>query len=271
MSHLSPLPHYFFVPPTKSGLPRGLNRSSFLDTPILSGHGLDPVVELPVEDSAWTILGPYQQRAYRPQRPLPHPLYSTPQRHWALAGGHQPIVTTSGAFKPPHAAQRLRPTVYRESLLPYEREQFLDRSDKLVTGRYWKNQPQHDTMAEYQTGTTVHAAPNYTNQSSTVGFNAGYSSTLNQNTVPQYQQQQNNNNNNSNNINNQQFQQFTYKPQQQKQMEIKIPIQLIGPLPGQTNFGQTNKLNYSPSPSSPINSYIKQQSIIKQKNKKKNN
>ena len=36
-----------------------------------------------------------------------------------------------------HAAQRLRPTVYRESLLPHEREQFLDGSDQLASGRYW--------------------------------------------------------------------------------------------------------------------------------------
>lgn len=101
MSHLSPLPHYFFVPPNKKGLPRALSRSSFLETPVLSGHGLDPVVDLPAEDSAWTLLGPYQQRAYRPQRLLPHPLHSAPQRHWGLAGGHQPIVTTSGAYQPP--------------------------------------------------------------------------------------------------------------------------------------------------------------------------
>uniref|UniRef100_A0A914N5N6 LIM zinc-binding domain-containing protein n=1 Tax=Meloidogyne incognita TaxID=6306 RepID=A0A914N5N6_MELIC len=40
-------------------------------------------------------------------------------------------------------------------------------------------------------------------------------------------------------------------------MEIKIPIQLIGPLPGQTNFGP--KSSYSPTPS-PINSFIKQTS-----------
>uniref|UniRef100_A0A915N5B3 Uncharacterized protein n=1 Tax=Meloidogyne javanica TaxID=6303 RepID=A0A915N5B3_MELJA len=150
MSHLSPLPHYFFVPPTKSGLPRGLNRSSFLDTPILSGHGLDPVVELTTEDSAWTILGPYQQRASLP-----------------FAGVHPETLQ--------HAAQRLRPTVYRESLLPHEREQFLDGSDQLATGRYWQNQPQHDTLAQHQTGTTIHATHDYSHQSPAFGLNSGYS------------------------------------------------------------------------------------------------
>uniref|UniRef100_A0A915LQ84 Uncharacterized protein n=1 Tax=Meloidogyne javanica TaxID=6303 RepID=A0A915LQ84_MELJA len=132
------------------GLPRGLNRSSFLDTPILSGHGLDPVVELPTEDSAWTILGPYQQRASLP-----------------FAGVHPETLQ--------HAAQRLRPTVYRESLLPHEREQFLDGSDQLASGRYWQNQPQHDTLAQHQTGTTVHATHDYSHQSPAFGLNSGYS------------------------------------------------------------------------------------------------
>ena len=52
---------------------------------------------------------------------------------------------------------------------------------------------------------------------------------------PSIQQQQQSSNFNSNN--NKQYQQYSYKPQQKQNMEIKIPIQLIGPLPGQTNFG----------------------------------
>uniref|UniRef100_A0A1I8B3R1 Uncharacterized protein n=1 Tax=Meloidogyne hapla TaxID=6305 RepID=A0A1I8B3R1_MELHA len=161
----------------------------------------------------------------------------SPERSLPFAGVHPETLQ--------HAAQRLRPTVYRESLLPHEREQFLDGSDQLAAGRYW----------------TVHATHDYSNQSPAFGVNSGYSPSLSpSSSVPIKQQQSSNFNSNNNKINNQQqqqqYQQYSYKPQQ-KQMEIKIPIQLIGPLPGQTNFGPTNKSTYSPSPS-PINSFIKQ-------------
>uniref|UniRef100_A0A1I7SRB8 PQ loop repeat protein n=1 Tax=Bursaphelenchus xylophilus TaxID=6326 RepID=A0A1I7SRB8_BURXY len=79
-SHLSPLPQYF-TPRTRSVSYTNL-RAAALQDPSQTPEAL-----------AW-------QAPPHPHRLL-HPLYSAPQRHWRVANGHQPIVTTSGAYVPP--------------------------------------------------------------------------------------------------------------------------------------------------------------------------